>query len=514
MKPKSLLETWDEEQNESRFQRYVCSNKYVTLEENESREKAKEGKKAKKKEKYKKYKKNVRRALRYSWKCLLIGLQNFTVGYAAPNVPPTFIPEFRPSSDKTKPKSTINIINIKDGQKVRFSDAEHFCYINPTPVPGWRETWTRIQVKVWSSKELKVTVVKDEEELEELEHFSFWSMVQHFINEKTNETTMSISLFNQKTCFRVDPSELGVSYFVESSRRLDIYLFLVFLAGVLLFFFADLLSRSQVFYYSAGMSTGMIASLIILIFILGRFLPKKSPFYVLIVGGWSFSLYVIQLVFRNLQLILKEHWHLAIGYTAVVGFVSFAVCYRHGPLVEERSINILSWTLQIFGMLLIYAGIQVQQVALAIIVAAFCAKNLEYPVTLAFSLYEKLKPKLRWKMEPRRLLTEEEYQKQAEVETQNALEELRKQCSSPDFNTWKTVSRLHSPKRFADFIEGSPHLMSNEVSVHAQEYGLGRLLFEEELFSTDEEDEAETWETEAEEKPNLSSRWRNADGNN
>lgn len=77
-----------------------------------------------------------------------------------------------------------------------------------------------------------------------------------------------------------------------------------------------------------------------------------------------------------------------VGYTAVVGFVSFAVCYRHGPLVEERSINVLSWTLQIFGMLLIYAGIQVQQVALAIMVAAFCAKNLEYPVTMAFSLYE------------------------------------------------------------------------------------------------------------------------------
>ncbi|KAB5546097.1 hypothetical protein PHYPO_G00068230 [Pangasianodon hypophthalmus] len=410
--------------------------------------------------------------------------------------------------------ATRNIISIKDGQEVKYFQAEHFCYVNPVPVPGWRETWTRIQVKVWSSKELKVTVVKDEEELEELEHFSFWSVVQHWIHERTNETSVSISLFNQKTCFRVDPSDSIVSYTVKSSRKFDIYLFLVFLAGVLLFFFADMLSRSQVFFYSAGMSTGMIASLIILIFILGRFLPKKSPFYLLMVGGWSFSLYVIQLVFKNLQLILKEHWHLAIGYAAVVGFVSFAVCYRHGPLVEERSINILSWTLQIFGMLLIYAGIQVQQVALAIMVAAFCAKNLEYPVTMAFSLYEKLKPKLLWKPAPRRLLTEEEYQKQAEVETQKALEELRKQCSSPDFNTWKTVSRLQSPKRFADFIEGSPHLMPNEVSVHAQEYDLGGSLFEDDLFSTDEEDEGEAWETDEDEKPNMSSPWRNTEREN
>lgn len=72
----------------------------------------------------------------------------------------------------------------------------------------------------------------------------------------------------------------------------------------------------------------------------------------------------------------------------MVGFISFAVCYRHGPLVDQRSINILSWTLQIFGLLLIYAGIQVQQVALAIMVAAFCAKNLEYPFNLAFTVYQ------------------------------------------------------------------------------------------------------------------------------
>ncbi|KAM9445215.1 uncharacterized protein Hap1MRO34_024130 [Clarias gariepinus] len=103
MKPISLLETWDEGQNESRYQRYFCSKKYVILEENESKEKAKEEKKAKKKEKYKKYRKNVRKALRYSWKCLLLGLQNFTVGYGAPNPGVAFVYESRPSADRTKP---------------------------------------------------------------------------------------------------------------------------------------------------------------------------------------------------------------------------------------------------------------------------------------------------------------------------------------------------------------------------------------------------------------------------
>lgn len=38
----------------------------------------------------------------------------------------------------------------------------------------------------------------------------------------------------------------------------------------------------------------------------------------LLLGGWSFSVYIIQLVCRNLQLILKEHWHLAIGKVTVI----------------------------------------------------------------------------------------------------------------------------------------------------------------------------------------------------
>lgn len=53
-----------------------------------------------------------------------------------------------------------------------------------------------------------------------------------------------------------------------------------------------------------------------------------------------------------------------------------------------------------------------------------------------------------WKPEPRRLLTEEEYREQGEEETRRALEELRRQCNSPEFSPWKMVSRLQSPQRW------------------------------------------------------------------
>lgn len=48
---------------------------------------------------------------------------------------------------------------------------------------------------------------------------------------------------------------------------------------------------------------------------------------------------------------------------------------------------------------------------------------------------------------PPRLLSEEEYRLQGEVETQKALAELRSVCRSPDFHAWSTVSRIQSPKR-------------------------------------------------------------------
>lgn len=71
----------------------------------------------------------------------------------------------------------------------------------------------------------------------------------------------------------------------------------------------------------------------------------------------------------------------------VVGFVSFAICYRYGPLVNEKNINIMSWTLQLLGLLLIYMGIQIQQVAFAVMVAALLSKNLEYPVLLGLTVF-------------------------------------------------------------------------------------------------------------------------------
>ncbi|XP_005162401.1 uncharacterized protein si:dkey-126g1.9 [Danio rerio] len=82
---------------EPQFTALTERSPYELLLEDDSQHTLKEDKKVKKKEKYKKYKKNVGKALRYSWKCLMLGLQNFTVGYSTPfSTASSIIPDFHP----------------------------------------------------------------------------------------------------------------------------------------------------------------------------------------------------------------------------------------------------------------------------------------------------------------------------------------------------------------------------------------------------------------------------------
>ncbi|XP_076776637.1 nuclear envelope integral membrane protein 1 isoform X3 [Arvicanthis niloticus] len=378
----------------------------------------------------------------------------------------------------------VNVVMLQESQ-VDMNSSQQFCYKNVL-IPKWHDIWTRIQVRVNSSKLVRVTQVDSEEKLKELEQFTIWNFFSSFLKEKLNDTYVNVGLYSTKTCLKVEIMEKDTKYSVIVIRRFDPKLFLVFFLGLILFFCGDLFSRSQIFYYSTGMSVGIVASLLIVIFMISKFMPKRSPIYVILVGGWSFSLYLIQLVFKNLQEIWRCYWQYLLSYILTVGFMSFAVCYKYGPLENERSINLLTWTLQLLGLGFMYSGVQIPHVAFALIVIALCTKNLEYPLHWLCCTYRRM-CKGAEKLAPPRLLTEEEYRIQGEVETQKALQELREFCNSPDCSAWKTISRIQSPKRFADFVEGSFHLTPNEVSVHEQEYGLGSMFAQDEELSSEEE---------------------------
>ncbi|XP_056624128.1 required for drug-induced death protein 1 [Triplophysa dalaica] len=58
--------------------------KYEPLVEDEITDRPREANVKKRQDKYKKFRKNVGKALRYSWKCLVVGLQNVSLGYSMP----------------------------------------------------------------------------------------------------------------------------------------------------------------------------------------------------------------------------------------------------------------------------------------------------------------------------------------------------------------------------------------------------------------------------------------------
>lgn len=171
------------------------------------------------------------------------------------------------------------------------------------------------------------------------------------------------------------------------------------------------------------------------------------------------------------------------GYILTVGCVSFAVCYKHGPLVEERSVVLLAWLLRLLSLLLVYMGVSAPQFACTAALLLFLSSGSRcYPRSVLACVGRKMKKWFTSEKPAVKFLTEDEYREQADAATTCALEELRQACRSPGFPSWLAVSRLQEPKKFADFVLGGSHLSPEEVRLHEEQYGLGGAFLEEQLF--------------------------------
>ncbi|CAL4099325.1 unnamed protein product, partial [Meganyctiphanes norvegica] len=252
--------------------------------------------------------------------------------------------------------------------------------------------------------------------------------------------------------------------------------------ALLLFFTAPHLAKNAFFHYTTGVTVGICGSLLIIVYIISRYIPKKTGAATVLVGGWGLVVYAFQYFWANFINLIKEHQTVVVGYVLVAGLLSFALVYRYGPLTDKRSINLVQWAMQLVAVLAIFLSSQYREATLGIVLVIVTYHNVP----------SKLKSWLRtrWRryFPPKtRLLTEEEYIQQANIETRKALEELRVYCQSPKCNSWKTVSRLNTPQRyaelvgkqvqrerpqaepigrrerFAEFVEGGSHLDDSEI---------------------------------------------------
>ncbi|XP_041371494.1 nuclear envelope integral membrane protein 1-like [Gigantopelta aegis] len=233
--------------------------------------------------------------------------------------------------------------------------------------------------------------------------------------------------------------------------------------GIVIFFCADSWSRNTALHYTTGVSVGILASVLIALFVISRFLPQTVRRLTYLIGmiGGSVFLYCIKFIQTELQVILKDYWQYVVGYIVVFGFISFAVVYKFGPVTNPRTLDLVRWILQGTALCLVYSGTQLPEASVAIIIVMLSVHNFPKKVTLLFKRlrYRFFRPKIRF-------LTEEEYIEQGQFETERALAELRDYCRSPDCDSWKVVSRLQSPQRFANFIGGECHVLNDEVVQH------------------------------------------------
>ncbi|XP_071444869.1 nuclear envelope integral membrane protein-like isoform X3 [Hetaerina americana] len=117
---------------------------------------------------------------------------------------------------------------------------------------------------------------------------------------------------------------------------------------------------------------------------------------------------------------------------------------------------------------LIFFSTDFQEAAISVIIVMLSLYNFpSFVVVAAKKYWRKVFP-------PRvKLMTESEFVQEGVKETKKALGELKKHCSSPNCNTWKTVLKLKDPVRgkytyrFAAFVEGEvPHVSEEEIISH------------------------------------------------
>lgn len=247
------------------------------------------------------------------------------------------------------------------------------------------------------------------------------------------------------------------------------------------------LCRNALVFYSCGVTVGVLASLLIVVFVVSRLLPRRTAGYAVVCFGWSLVLYLLQLLWSNVYQVLADYKNVVAGYIALTALLSFAVCYRIGPPTNPRTLDLIQWSLQLAALAGVFTSSEIREATGAVVITMLVTYNMPPSWTAKFRTWWRTRvcrPKVT-------LLTEEEYIKQGDVETRKALEELRQFCSSPDCKTWKVVTRLRNPVRFAEFVEGKSHLADEEVLQYELDSSDRAASDPDGLLSEDDDDEDE-----------------------
>lgn len=152
------------------------------------------------------------------------------------------------------------------------------------------------------------------------------------------------------------------------AREIDRRGVLQFCVGVVVFFAAPVVSRSAAVFYTSGTCVGVLAFLLIAVFIASRLLPRRTAGYALLIFGWAVVVSWLDLLWSNLQEVLNNYRHIAVCYVVGSAALSFAVCYRFGPPTNPRTLDLIQWSLQLVSLACVYFSSDRSDVMAAVVV--------------------------------------------------------------------------------------------------------------------------------------------------
>lgn len=156
---------------------------------------------------------------------------------------------------------------------------------------------------------------------------------------------------------------------------IDYWKVLILATGILLFFSGPKLSNNTLFYYICGVSLGICASFLILIYFISKLFPTRPMMYGFVAGGWAVGIYVLQILLENVRVIFTSYSNYVLYYMIATGFISFVLCYRMGPPTNPRSKNLIKWALQTTGLVMVFNCSHYQEAAMGIIVLLLIGYN-------------------------------------------------------------------------------------------------------------------------------------------
>ncbi|XP_061401071.1 nuclear envelope integral membrane protein-like [Musca vetustissima] len=191
-----------------------------------------------------------------------------------------------------------------------------------------------------------------------------------------HRSLFSFNLFSQKR------SRLSLSPFmqqcigIETVQPYKVHLFhekvdyvrlMLLLSGIAIFLFSGILSTNAIFYYMTGIIIGICSSFLLLIWLSGKLMPRRAMMYGVLIGGWTVGIYVIRMLWDNIQMIMMTYHNYVCWYIIITGLISFFLCYRWGPPKNRRSKNIIKWLLQLMSLALIYFSSNFKEAIIAVI---------------------------------------------------------------------------------------------------------------------------------------------------